>query len=162
MAVVTRFVNTASSSGGDGTTNNTTGATRAYVSLSAAEAAEQTNLVTDGDNIIFLCTGSSADTTATTFAGWTTGSANDIVVKPNTADESTTGIYDTGKYRLETSGTYENNIAMSSGGQWLTVQGIQSSVTGANSHCIHVVGSSGQGSKTFIVYCILHGDSDST
>ena len=39
MASIIRYVNTASTAGGDGTTNNTSGATRAYATLAAAETA---------------------------------------------------------------------------------------------------------------------------
>ena len=81
MALITRYVNTGSTSGGDGTTNDTTGANRAYVSLSAAEAAEQTDLVSAGDSIEILCSGSTHDTTIVTFSGCTTGASNTITVK---------------------------------------------------------------------------------
>jgi len=72
MAEIVRYINTASSAGGDGTTNATTGANRAYVSMSEWENAEQTNLVTDVDTHIVYCTGS--DTTAVTISGWTESS----------------------------------------------------------------------------------------
>ena len=70
----------------------------AYISLNAAEAAEETDLVTDTDNIIFNCRASSgtADTTGVIFNGWTTGSSNDIKI----LGDLSTGIWDTSKYRL--------------------------------------------------------------
>ena len=66
MAVITRYVNTASA-GGDGTTNAESGATAAYASLNAWEAAEATDLVTAGDSHIVYCStgsGPAPDTTA--------------------------------------------------------------------------------------------------
>lgn len=54
MARIVRYVNTASSAGGDGTTNGTSGATRAFVSLNAALAGISTDL-----------TGVAADATVT-------------------------------------------------------------------------------------------------
>lgn len=131
MALITRYVNTASTSGGDGTTNATTGPNRAYVSLSAAEAAEATDLVSAGDQIEFLCTGTAADTTVAVIStGWTTGASNDITVKPNSSDVNTTGIYDTGKYRLELGANYSGNIRVQSPANHFTVDGIQSQANG--------------------------------
>lgn len=72
--------------------------TNAYTSLSAAEAAEQTDLVSDGDTIIFNCraSSSSADTTAVTFDGWNIGLSNDITIEGN----QTTGIWNNSAYHL--------------------------------------------------------------
>jgi len=82
MAEIKRFVNRASSAGGDGTTNNTTGADRAYYTLNEWEAAEQTDLVTDTDTHQVDCTGtlSTQDTTSLNVDGWTTGASNDITI----------------------------------------------------------------------------------
>jgi len=82
-ATVNRFVNTASTAGGDGTTNNTTGSTRAYASLSEWESNESTDLVADGDVHIVTC-GGGVDTTDTTINGWTTGSSNGITIQCTT------------------------------------------------------------------------------
>lgn len=82
-ATVQRYVNT-NSSGGDGTTNGTSGSTAAYASLSAWEAAEQTNLVTDGDSHVVTCDkAGGSDTTAFTITGWTTGASNTITIEAN-------------------------------------------------------------------------------
>lgn len=105
MAVVTRYVNTASSAGGDGTTNATSGANRAYASLNEWEADEQTDLVTAADNHIVFCEGSSADTAAVVVLGWTTGAANDIVIKTTQANRHS-GKWDTGKYRIIAAGYF--------------------------------------------------------
>ena len=99
-ATVTRYVN-AGSNGGDGTTAALTGVNAAYASLSAWEAAEQTNLVIDGDIHIVNCAGSTADTTAVTIAGWTTGTSNYLQI----VGDNTTGVFSTDYYRLVTAGT---------------------------------------------------------
>lgn len=104
MALVTRFVNTASSAGGDGTTNGTSGATRAYASLNEWEAAEQTNLVTDGDTHLVHCEGSTADTAQVVIVGWTTGVSNGITVQVD-SDKRHDGNWDTSAYRLSSADT---------------------------------------------------------
>jgi hypothetical protein len=96
-ATITRYVNTASS-GGDGTTNATSGANAAYASLSAFEAAEDTDLDTANNNIIVNCSGTTADTTAVTFAGWTTSATDDITINGNNPG----GVFSASYYRLET------------------------------------------------------------
>jgi hypothetical protein len=54
-----------------------------YTSLSAWESAEQTDLVSDGDNHVVKCTSSSgsADTNKVKVDGWTTGSGNTITIQ---------------------------------------------------------------------------------
>lgn len=100
--MTTRYVNTASTAGGDGTTNATSGANRAYASLSEWEAAEQAILSEDHE---VLCEGSTADSTACTIDGWTVGSFR-ITVKGNTTTNGKhAGIYSTSKYRVELSTT---------------------------------------------------------
>jgi hypothetical protein len=73
-----------------------------YLSLNAWEAGEQTDLVTDGDYHICETTSSagSADTTAVTIDGWTTGADNYILIE----GEWDGGEWDTNSYRLEFSG----------------------------------------------------------
>jgi len=149
MALITRFVNTASTSGGDGTTNNTTGATRAYASLNEAETAEATDLVSAGDSIEFVCTGTAADTSTTLFStGWVTSSTSTVTVRPNATDLNTTGIYDTSKYRIETSAGYVINIRMISPCSHAEIKNIQSKVGGSQAICISVKGGSG----SYLVY----------
>lgn len=97
MATVTRFVNTASTAGGDGTTNGTAGGTRAYASLSEWESNEQTDLVTDTDTHIVNCSGTTADGTRAAVIGWTTGVSNFIIIN----GDNTTGAYSTSHFRIE-------------------------------------------------------------
>ena len=69
MASFIRYVNTASS-GGDGTTNNTSGATAAYASLK--DAADAAVTVASGDDYTILCTGTADTLTAAAdFTQWT-------------------------------------------------------------------------------------------
>lgn len=101
MAEITRYVNTASTAGGDGTSNGTTGSNRAYASLDEASDAEAADLVTAGDNLVILCSGSTADSTFASFdqAAWNTSTTNDVLIKPNVGQEHS-GVWNTGVYRL--------------------------------------------------------------
>jgi len=98
MAEVNVYVDTDATGSGSGVDW-----TNAYTSLSAAEAAEQTDLVSDGDNIIFNCRASSgtADSTEVDLYGWTTGASNDIQIIGN----QSTGKYSTSEYRIEVNNT---------------------------------------------------------
>jgi len=102
VAVITRYVNTASS-GGDGTTNATSGAQAAYASLNAWEAAENTDLVTATNTHIVICEGSTADGTAVTIDGWTTNATYYITIRTDAAGRHT-GTWSTSKYRLSMNG----------------------------------------------------------
>ena len=97
----TRYVNTASSAGGNGTTNLTSGANRAYSSLANALTNEAVNLVTADVILDVLCEGSAADTAAPSFTGFTTDATRYIRIRGNdTAGGAHVGIYSTSKYRL--------------------------------------------------------------
>lgn len=118
--MITRYVNTASTAGGDGTTNATSGANRAYATLAAAEAAEQATLT---DDIEFLCCGATDDGQCT-IDGWTPGSFR-INIIGNSGDGAGrhAGAWDTAKYLMTAASgtkptleTIEDNV---------TVQGIQ-------------------------------------
>ena len=102
MAALDRYVNTASTSGGTGITNATTGTDRAYASLSEAEAAEQTNLVSATDTLTIHCSGSTADTTIAVFLGWTC----DTTYRCTIAGDFQADSYDTGAYRIEVDDNY--------------------------------------------------------
>lgn len=102
MAEVTRYVNTASS-GGNGTTNDESGANAAYASLALWEAAEQTDLVAAGDTHVVICSvgsGTAADTTNVGISGWVTSTTNNITIKPAVGEEASDQWDDT-IYRLE-------------------------------------------------------------
>lgn len=114
MAVVTRFVNTASSAGGDGTTNNTSGADRAYVSLSEWNTNEAADLTAGGDTHIVNCVGTAADTVGNVqITGWTTDVGDFITIN----GENTTGKYSASDYRIEytTTGNYQEGATFAEG-----------------------------------------------
>jgi hypothetical protein len=73
--MITRYVNTASTPGGDGTTNATTGANRAYASLSGFASALPSTLT---DSYTCRCTGT--DTAGAQFSGKTTTPSNKIII----------------------------------------------------------------------------------
>jgi hypothetical protein len=95
--MITRYVNTNSTAGGNGTTNATTGADRAYVSLSEFESQEQGTMT---DNITVHCSGGQ-DSTEVVFSGWTFGSYK-IIVRGNQVGGKK---LQTDKYRIRTTGT---------------------------------------------------------
>ena len=100
---ITAFVNK-ESVGGDGTTNNTSGATAAYASLSACLTARAKNLVTADEILLVKCTGSAADTTAvaaTVWASFVMDATRYVQIEPNTG-QGHGGAWNTGVYRLET------------------------------------------------------------
>jgi len=98
----TCYVNTASS-GGDGTTNATTGAQAAYASLSAWEAAEDGIALTEPMTV--YCEGTAADTTIVDIAGWTGNSATNTITITTTQANRHIGVWDNSKYRLVVSTT---------------------------------------------------------
>ena len=95
-----RYVNTASTAGGDGTTNATSGANRAYASLSEWEAARMTGTLSEIEEVI--CEGSAADTTLCIVAGATTSSSFYPLIRTDTAGRHD-GKWNTAKYRLSVS-----------------------------------------------------------
>src|SRR5690554_6305228 len=100
---ITRYVNTASSPGGDGTTNATTGDNRAFASLNEAEAAIPASIA---DWYDIVCEGQDADSAAVDFAGTTTSASNYVQVRtdPSATYGRHAGARDTSKYRLAVSG----------------------------------------------------------
>ena len=130
MATV-RYVNTASSAGGDGTTNATAGATRAYATLREAADALGASL---GDQVTIYCSGSAADTSNTDQSAWdmATTTTNYLRIvgeqSPNHPNFTTVdaGKWSTSKYRIEATnrnGLYNNIPAH------LRLEGLQIQVT---------------------------------
>lgn len=96
--MLTRYVNTASSAGGDGTTNNTTGATRAFATLREALDAIGSSL---SDAMTIYCEGSAADTGDVDQTPWDfTTTATNYLLITTTAANRHSGKWDTGKYRI--------------------------------------------------------------
>lgn len=108
MAVRERYVDTASTPGGNGTTTATSGANRAYASLNEALGAEATaspNLVTATEILKIHCKGSTADTGEVDIQDFTTSSSYYIHIVVDQADRHD-GKWNTGKYRLVNGGYY--------------------------------------------------------
>ena len=102
--MVTRYVNTASTAGGDGTTNDTVGANRAYASLSGAEADLRT--LNAAEDLQIMCCGTAADTTTVSFGNYTyVEAAYTVYVRSNRTVESGyhRGKWNEGAYRLQPS-----------------------------------------------------------
>jgi len=153
VAAVVRFVNTASTSGGDGTTNATTGANRAYPTLSSWSTAEATNLITDGDTHEVRCTGG-ADTVGSNHTAWTTDDTNSLLINPNSGEEHA-GIFDTGKYHITQSGNYGTAIGRTN--EQIEVNTMQVHVTGNFTIGI-AIGSTASATQTgTIANCIVKG-----
>lgn len=95
-----RYVNTASSAGGNGTTSGTSGANRAYATLGAALLAEAANLVSADVYLEIEASGSAADTSCPDVDGFTTDATRYIHIYPTATDEHL-GVWNTGKYRVE-------------------------------------------------------------
>jgi hypothetical protein len=99
MAALVRYVNTASTAGGDGTTNATSGANRAYATLAAALAALPSWPTTLTDQYTIYCSGTAADTTSCD------KDVMDQVTSPTNyiriVGDNATGKWSTSHYRLE-------------------------------------------------------------
>lgn len=129
-----RYVNTASSAGGDGTTNATSGANRAWADLAEAANALGSSLSTPID---IYCEGSAADTSNVDQTVWdmTTTATNKLRIigeqsplHPNFS-AAKSGKWDTSLYRIEATnrnGLY-NNIP-----EHVEYHGIQVQVTVSN------------------------------
>lgn len=159
MAEIVRYVNTASSPGGDGTTNATSGANRAYASLNEWEADEQQDLAGGGNTMLVHCEGSAADTAAVTINGWTTNATYGITIQAD-EDKRHPGEWSTGHYRVYP----EDAIALFTYEDYINVIGVQfgnhtPTVNSKHIVCLLSVTASNQ---INIEYCIIKGAMDST
>ena len=173
MATVTRYVNTASS-GGDGTTNGTSGSTAAYATLSAGLTAEAVDLVAAGDSIVFECDGTVDATRATVSTSWTTGASNTITIRAATSAKHT-GQAATG-YRLvpTTQSSGDHTLTINVGNVY--VDGLEISVkssTGYGQYGTYAVSVNGDGiyidncyiwygNTSYLTHGIVHKASGST
>jgi len=138
---VTRYVNTASTAGGDGTTNATAGANRAYASLSEAETAEQKDLVSADEALIIECCGSTPDTTVL-INGFTTDATRNITIRGNRSDPTgfnTSGVYSNSFYAIEGSST---TLPFQCLDNYVTLDGVQIAIRGSSDTGIVSVSSS--------------------
>jgi hypothetical protein len=153
------YVDPDASGAGDGTSW-----ADAYTSLNAWEAAEQTDLVTDGDIHICHVRASSGtdDTTATIITGWTTGASNYIEVICN--NDATygynrhTGQWDGSKYILDGSDAV---AALSVEENYVRITGLQITNTYTATgglRCVSLGSWLGVGSEIKLNYIICNGN----
>ena len=152
--MITKYVNTASSSGGDGSTNNTTGSTRAFATLAAAVAWLVANDATlTADSYTFECCGVAAD--APVQITGLTPSTNTLTIKANR--DHPAGFYRGSQvisdrhYRIVSSGTADCLDLQSSK---ITVDGIQC-VLGAGSFQMAIALLAASGTLT-VENCRVH------
>jgi hypothetical protein len=151
--MATRYVDPGSSAGGDGTTNALSGATRAYASLTAWEAARQA-VLSEVEEVICSCQTGAADTSAgsssITIDGWTTTSSFYIDLKVDPAYRHA-GAWDNTKFRI----TGSNSIGpvMSVGEDWTRVTGLQAENSNSGGGGIHAL--SGVSSGIRYISCIV-------
>jgi hypothetical protein len=115
-ATQTRYVN-AASSGGDCTTNATSGATAACATLAAAEALMSGTL---SEPWIIYCEGTTADTTVVSIGGMTPSATNTITIMTTGANRHS-GTYSTSLYRLEPA----SGAAITVGVPYVIIDGLQ-------------------------------------
>src|SRR5688500_2688490 len=103
------------------TTTVNTGGGGDYTTLSAWEAGRQGNLTGLGVERV-ECSGAAADTTAVTVDGWTTTAADYIeIVVPQASRHA--GVWNTGKYRLQTAANFSACLTISE--RYTRVAGLQ-------------------------------------
>jgi hypothetical protein len=153
--MITRYVNTASTAGGDGTTNGTVGANRAWTSMSEAVAA----LAFTGysDDLDVLCSGSAADTTAVAFYAsyLANGYTLSFIGNPSTPTGFYGGKLNLGAYRLHTS--YHAIFPQTGSAPILVFNGIQIITDATNGlACFYANNTLGSGSA--IRNCIMYNE----
>jgi hypothetical protein len=149
--MATRYVNTASSAGGDGTTNGTAGANRAYATLAEWEAARQA-VLSEIEEVI--CEGTAADTGQLTIDGWTTTSSFYIDIKALSSAGAGrhAGVWSTSKYRLSVNGGA--GVGCSQRENFTRITGLQAEVHTFANRVIEWASTAGGGRVT---ECILRG-----
>lgn len=138
MAAVIRYINTASTAGGDGTTNATSGANRAYPSMAAWYTAEKTDLVSDGDTHTVRCAAGidSAGAIVISSSDWTTDATHFITIEPVSGDEHG-GVYGEGYIFSTSTGGYTQAFYLSV--PYTVIRGItiKNTSTSSNARCVH-------------------------
>jgi hypothetical protein len=149
--MATYYVNP-DSSGGDGTTNATSGGTAAYASLNAALTARARNLVTATAIDEFICeTGGTADTTVVAMSGWTTSSIYYIDIKTS-AGHRHAGVWSTAKYRIQGGSDYNHVINV--GTYDVRITGLQIDITSARTEGPIIAGILAEGDANVAQYFI--------
>lgn len=152
MAQLDRYVDTDVVGGlGDGSSW-----ANAYSSMNTAEAGLQADLVTATNNMVihFRSSGGTADTTATTFTGWTLSETYNLVLIVDQTDRHA-GKWDTSKYRLYVA----SGSALTISEDYISVKGLQINIhtpTGS-SQIIYISGVTAGANKIYVENCILKG-----
>ena len=160
MTIITRYVNTGSTPGGNGTTNATTGSSRAYASLNSALDSSRTS-VADGDEWLFECCGSAAERPNATISveGWTIQGTGKITIRANRGAPdgfySGLGSYSTSHYRIEPASDVGALIISNCN---VTIDGLQFKATGSPSCLVHAAQNDSVRNTT-ITNCRLLGQS---
>jgi len=144
--MIFRYINTASTAGGDGTTNATTGANRAFASLSQAESTLYATPVSD--DLTILCCGTAADSIVT-IRELTTSVSYTITVEgnPNDVNGLHQGKWSTSHYRIEDNSSGDALSADTTSSSRIVIfKGIQVRQRAADGDCITFLGTS-DGSK---------------
>lgn len=158
---VTKYVDPNSATGGDGTTNGLTGATRAYASLSAWEAANQADIVTSDTIQKVICSSDdagathAADTTAVVIDGWTTDATRFIQIE---AASSHGGKWNDNIYRFVCADLTSAH-ALYINESYVRLVRVQASLSGANSRSTVAIYGTGASNASLIVVdsCIIKG-----
>jgi len=151
--MVTRYVNTASTAGGNGTTNDIVGANRAFATLSEAESALRT--LNAADDLEILCCGAVADS-GVSLTFW---NSNNYITNGHTiyvnANRSDVAGFHGGKWNTS---TYIRNgsINITTQDRWhFVLNGIQMLRNGVNGGLLEFGG--GTGTKTItITNCLFN------
>ncbi len=135
------YVNTDSTAGGDGTTNATSGANRAYATLDEAVDARWTG--TPSTIIEIECSAPSgvADTAPVTITDIPSTSANRLRIYAATGHEARANSWDTAKYRLSVNAGF--NAAISISDEFVRIENLQVENTAALANqprCISING----------------------
>jgi hypothetical protein len=151
-----RYVNTDSTPGGDGTTNNTTGANRAYASLSSSLVEEkivQSNLITGDETLEIRCSGTTVpDTASVEILGWTTSPRNYILITTGSSSQRAVSPWDTNRYRLSV-----NNDRTITSYESVTIDGLQLENTATDSAVIRLFDANSN-ETTIVKNCYLKAD----
>ena len=131
LTVKTAYVDTDCASPGDGTTATCSGATAPYATLAAALTGEAADLVSSDVQLDILVFGSAADSSVPDLS-WlgsdNTDATRFVRIKGHDhAEGRTTGVWDTGRYRLERAAA---NAVLTLDAGYVRVENIQISNTG--------------------------------
>jgi len=160
-----RYVDTASG-GGDGTTAGTgTGTNNAYVSLSAAEAAED-GVTHSSHDVVIHCNrttgdgGGGQDTTAVTFAGWTVSTVTiqgDLESDGKTGFPDVDGVLDDANFYIVHVTSGSNSSCIDIDIPNVTLRNLQLEYTGSSTGKGYNVDVAEDADDVTVDSCIIHG-----